>query len=100
MVQIYPWMPCPQLKQVCGHLLGRAGHPKPPLVLLSRALLWENSSPGRRGVWAGKEGDVFAVAQKARAFLWIRGLWVLIAACFDHLSPKLLWMCLRANKQV
>lgn len=40
------------------------------------------------------------MAQKAKAFLWIQGPWVLIAACFDHLSPKLLWMCLRANEQV
>lgn len=50
--------------------------------------------------FAGMEGDIFAVAQKAKAFLRIQGPWVLIAACFDHLSPKLLWMCLRANEQV
>lgn len=28
---------------------------------------------GSTGVWAGKEGDIFAVAPKAKAFLWIWG---------------------------
>lgn len=92
----------PTAKASLGPLLGRAFQSSPcPAALLSRALLWDSSS-------VPLEAEGFGLGRKVMYLLWLKrqkhfcgfGPWVLIAACFDHLSTKLLWMCLRANKQV
>lgn len=51
--------------------LGRVSQMAPcPAASLCRELVWDSSFPPLlvEGFWAGKEGDVFAVSQKARVF--------------------------------